>query len=247
MKAKVATVKRPEMILFDYGGTLVNEKKYDALAGTRAVMRHAIINKHGYTAEDVQRVADEINNEIGKGDPKKLHLVNVEVPNHMYTAFLYRSMGIELSLDAQETDRVFWNAAAPAKPTEGIGEFLTFLNENGIRSGVVSNIPYCGSVVKERIDRLIPENRFEFVIATSEFLFRKPNKRIFDLALEMADVKRENAWYIGDHYQCDILGALGAGLFPVRYTGVNENACPNGDVLSVSSWKELEDILLQQK
>ena len=37
-------------------------------------------------------------------------------------------------------DRVFWDAAAPGKTTEGIREFLTFLKENQIRTGVISNI-----------------------------------------------------------------------------------------------------------
>lgn len=34
-------MKRPKMILFDYGQTLVNEKKFDGIAGTRAVMQYA--------------------------------------------------------------------------------------------------------------------------------------------------------------------------------------------------------------
>lgn len=37
-------------------------------------------------------------------------------------------------------DSVFWDAAAPGKATEGIREILTFLKENQIRTGVISNI-----------------------------------------------------------------------------------------------------------
>lgn len=70
-----------------------------------------------------------------------------------------------------------------------------------------SNISYCSEVVKERILSMIPNNEFEFVIATSEYLFRKPNKRIFDLALEKAALTPEDVWYIGDNYECDVIGA----------------------------------------
>lgn len=51
-----------------------------------------------------------------------------------------------ISLSAEEMDSVFWDAAAPGVPTEGIGEFLTFLKENKIRTGVISNISYSGIV-----------------------------------------------------------------------------------------------------
>ena len=66
---------------------------------------------------------------------------------------------------------------------------------------------------------MLPEHNFEFILATSEYLFRKPNKRIFELALEKAELKPEEVWYIGDQYQCDIVGARNAGIFPIWYIG----------------------------
>ena len=78
----------------------------------------------------------------------------------------------------------------------------------GIRTGVISNITYNSEVVKERINRLIPSNKFEFIIATSSYLFRKPNRHIFELALEKADLNPEDVWYIGDNYICDVQGKL---------------------------------------
>ncbi len=45
---------------------------------------------------------------------------HVKIPNHMFNAYLYESLGIELSLLPEQIDEVFWNAAAPGKPTAGI-------------------------------------------------------------------------------------------------------------------------------
>lgn len=229
-----------KMILFDYGQTLVNERKFDGVRGTNAVLQYAISNKHGYTAEDVQAEADAINNSIGRFDPKRSHLQQVEVPNYMFTAYLYQSMGIELSLTPQEIDRIFWNEAAPGVPTDGIEDFLDFLKEQNIRTGVISNISFCGEIVRERINTLLPNNEFEFILATSEYMFRKPNRRIFELALEKADLKPEDVWYIGDNYECDILGARAAGLFPVWYLGATEyTADIDHEVLKIVHWSEL--------
>lgn len=236
-------MRKPKMILFDYGQTLVNEKKFDGIAGTRAVLQYATKNKYNHTAEDVQAAADAINRELGRFDPKRRHLFQVEVPNHMFTAFLYQSIGIELSLTHHEIDRTFWNAASPGVPTEGIEDFLDFLKDQNIRTGVISNITYCGEVVEERINSLLPEHNFEFIIATSEYMFRKPNKRIFELALEKSGLQQEDVWYIGDNYLCDVIGARNAGIFPVWYIGATSAPQGEDDVLTISHWDELRKLI----
>lgn len=238
-------MKLPKMILFDYGQTLINQAKFDGVKGTEAVLQHAVRNKYNKTAAQVQEAADEINRELGRFDPLNRHLFQVEVPNHMFTAYLYESQGIEIPLPPEEIDRIFWDAAAPGIPTEGIRDFLAFLDRHNVRTGVVSNIVFCGSALKERINSLLPDNHFEFILATSEYLFRKPNRRIFELALEKAGLTPEDVWYIGDQYECDIKGAQGAGLFPVWYIGAIDLPYEEREeILTVRDWRELEKMLI---
>lgn len=237
-------MKTPKMILFDYGQTLVNERAFDGVKGTEAVLRYAVKNKYGKTAQEIQKAANRINRELGRFDPKKRHLFQIEVPNSMFTAYLYASQGVELSIGSEEVDRIFWDAASPGIPTEGIADFLKLLRQKNIRTGVISNISYCGKVVEERIRACLPEHEFEFILATSEYMYRKPNRRIFELALEKAELSAEDVWYIGDQYECDIVGAAGAGLFPVWYQGAMDLTWePKEGVLTVQSWDELQEIL----
>lgn len=53
-------MKYPKMILFDYGRTLAYEPGWDSLRGNAALLRYAVKNDGGYTAEDVGRVAKRI-------------------------------------------------------------------------------------------------------------------------------------------------------------------------------------------
>lgn len=238
-------MKLPKMILFDYGQTLINEVKFDGVKGTEAVLQYAVKNKYNKSAVEIQEAATAINRELGRFDLLKRHLFQVEVPNHMFTSYLYASQGIELPLTSEEIDRVFWDAASPGELTEGIQDFLEFLNHRGIRTGVISNITYSGSALEERINSLLPDNHFEFILATSEYLFRKPNRRIFELALEKAGLAPEEVWYIGDQYECDIKGAQGAGLFPVWYIGAIDLPYEEREeILTVRDWRELEKMLI---
>ena len=188
----------------------------------------------------MQAKANEINLELGRFDPEKRHLFQIEIPNTMFTPYLYESLGIKIALSNSEIDTVFWNAAAPGVPTEGIREFLRYLKNKGIRTGVISNICYAPSVVAEHINRLLPENTFEFIITSSNFIFRKPNKRIFDLALEKAELQPDEVWYIGDQYECDVKGSLNAGLQPVWYIGaIDLPYTEDKSILTVADWNEL--------
>lgn len=237
-------MKLPQMILFDYGQTLVNETWLGGGVGTAAVMEYATKNKHNLTPAQVQAEADVINKELGRFDPTKRHLAWIEVPNCMFSPYLYESMGIEIPLSHKERDMVFWNATAPGKPTEGIEDFLDFLREKGIRTGVISNITYCSEAVNERINTMVPNHNFEFIIATSDYIYRKPHRRIFQLALEKADLKPEDVWYIGDNYECDVKGAAGVGMFPVWYQGAIDLPYKDDEaVLTVKSWHELMKII----
>ena len=118
---------------------------------------------------------------------------------------------------------------------------MGYLKNKGIRTGVISNICYDFSVFAERINRLLPENAFEFIITSSNYIFCKPNKRIFDLALEKAGLELDEVWYIGDQYECDVKGALNAGLFPVWYIGaIDLPYTEDTNILTVKTWNEIE-------
>lgn len=119
-------------------------------------------------------------------------------------------------------------------------DFLEYLKNKGTRTGVISNITYAPSVVSERINRLLPENTFEFIITSSNYMFRKPHKRLFDLALEKAGLEPDEVWYIGDRYECDVKGSLNAGLFPVWYIGaIDLPYIEDKSILTVTNWDEL--------
>lgn len=60
-----------------------------------------------------------------------------------------------------------------------------------------------------------------------------------------AVLQPEEVWYIGDDYQCDVVGARNAGIFPVYYIGASKKE-PMEDVLTVSTWEELEAYIENQ-
>ncbi len=69
----------------------------------------------------------------------------------------------------------------------------------------------------------------------------KPDPRIFELALTMAETTADRAIHVGDAYQYDVLGARAAGIDPVLVDPFGLHA--NADCQRVTSLVEVADLL----
>ena len=211
------TMTRPEMILFDYGGTLLCEPDWDMLRGERAVFAHAIRNPHSLRPEDLSAW-----DAAYFQDYQKIRELGAELTEIQHLRLKYELHGIGLDVSYEEAEWILWEHASPM--TERcvypyIRETLRTLNERKIRTGVISNLVWSGSALKRRIDTLLPDNRFEFVITSSDYGRRKPDRRLFQLALAKSGLEPERVWYCGDKYDRDVVGARSAGLLPILYRG----------------------------
>ena len=130
---------------------------------------------------------------------------------------------------------------------------LEYLNEKGIRSAVISNLLWSSEALRERLNRLLPNNRFEFVMTSSDYFMRKPNRILFDIALQKAGLRSDEVWYCEDNLKADIEGSSQVGIFPVLYdnnTGKDSKKCLDGrelqcEYLHIHEWTELIDVLEQ--
>ena len=98
---------------------------------------------------------------------------------------------------------------------------------------------------------MLPKNHFEFILASSDYGLRKPDTRLFQVALEKAALKPEEVWFCGDTYDKDIEGAQVAGISAVFYQGSaadgikRQIAQDNGDnvIPVITDWGELIEML----
>ncbi|MCR4926005.1 MAG: HAD family hydrolase [Clostridiales bacterium] len=242
--------EKPKMILFDYGQTLLLETKFNGIKGIEAVMEYATANKDGKSPEEIVDFMDEMNNEVGRHITNAKHLYQLEVPDISYKRYVFDYFGIEFSKSYAELEEIYWDNAAPAIKSDGVDEMLEYLYKNDIRTGVISNISMQSSLLINRINRLLPENHFEFIITSSDYVFRKPQRRIFKLALKKADLAAKDVWYCGDNAFCDVDGSSACGMLPVWYTAVlkaNSMQPSCEDYIHIDNWKKLIEIIEETK
>ena len=65
---------------------------------------------------------------------------------------------------------------------------------------------------KPELRSLRIENFFDVIVISSDFGFRKPDPRLFNIALTIFNIKPSEAAYIGNNFETDAVGAKRAGL-----------------------------------
>lgn len=239
----------PRMIIFDYGHTLLYEPDWDSVRGNAELLKFAVNNPNNCTLDDVVNAAELI---FGK-NIENVRKIGYDISGQIGNRALYDYLGIEFSLTPLEMETVFWNAASMGAMMPNADKMLDYLNEKGIRTAVISNLLWSGEALTERLNRLLPNHRFEFVMTSSDYFMRKPNRILFEIALQKAGLRADEVWYCGDNPKADVEGSSQVGIFPVLYdndTGKEHNNPANiktlqCEYLHIHEWMELVEVLEQ--
>ncbi len=242
-------MKKPEMILFDYGHTLLCEPGFDALRCEEAAFPYIVENPQNLTAKQIYAEVQKLFARFQKARDN-----GIEVHQQQFMRLIYEYLGLTFSISYEELEEIEWMAASLGAVMPNAEKMLAYLEETGIRSAVISNIGWSGRALAGRINRLLPNNRFEFIMASSEYVIRKPDRMLFETALRKARLSPEQVWYCGDSMKADVIGAHEAGIYPVLYEGSapddvnpsvhqNEGVEVDFDYLHIYDWDELIGVL----
>ncbi len=226
-------MKRPKGIIFDLGDTVLSEERFNPLGGTSKILESAI-NPHNLTPIEIQAKADE----IYQGLKISREELFIEFSEQNFHRLLYETLGITLNISYPEAERRFWLASTNFKPTQGVIEVLNLLKINKINAGILSNTMFSGDILKEELDRHSLTRYFNFIIASSDYGFRKPSARIFDVAIKKINLIPSDIWFVGDTLEYDVKGAIQSGLFPVWYNPKGHPKNLEYDCLEIRSWYE---------
>jgi len=123
---------------------------------------------------------------------------------------VFAQMGVTDGYDElmQRFLQQFWNASNWVRFPEVV-EALEGLRARGKRLGVLSNAP---SNLPSFLDQLGLSPLLDFCVVSALEGVRKPDRRIFEVALSRAGVAPVEALHVGDMYLEDVLGARAAGI-----------------------------------
>jgi putative hydrolase of the HAD superfamily len=193
-------------IFFDAGNTLVRMNYADIAA---ELGRHGLAR----TGEALQRAEWQARVRLDADVLANASSTESGSTHLRYLRYLLEGVGVtdDATVDAMDAWRRayagpggLWNTPDPEA-----GAALDAVRAAGLRSAVISN---SNGTIRSLVTRLGLADRLDFVIDSAEEGVEKPDPRIFEIALARADVKPEEAAYVGDLYSIDVRGARRVGL-----------------------------------
>ncbi len=129
------------------------------------------------------------------------------------------SLGWGQQLSPAQLEHLTWLWYKPlhdrATVEPGLPDVLAGLRDRGVRLGIISNTFIPGHILDRHLDEEGLLDFFPDRIYSCDVRYRKPNGRIFRLALEQLDLTASATLFVGDTLTADILGANRAGLISV--------------------------------
>ena len=240
--------KKPKMILFDVGGTLFNDGKFDAKKGLEAVRLASTdpdVTDNGTLLTLWNEFEDKVKSAFPKSDG-----FSFELPLAATLKYVTHNAGLKFNISIAQLEEIFDRFNSERTVFDFVPELLSSLKKQGIRTAVISNNAMSGESLSLALKRWISAEDFEFVLTSADFIFQKPNKEMFLSAAASAFLSPSECMYCGDSITADIKGSLDAGMQTVLFNTQAETdikICSDErqrEYIQINGWKALNSYLL---
>jgi HAD superfamily hydrolase (TIGR01509 family) len=217
-------------VLFDAGNTLVFLDYHRMAAAVGAALDMPLSGDH--LAEGAAEAARAM--ETARGNDRARAMAYLEALFRVAGVPPERMPAVHDCLVALHHEWHLWSAVA-----EDTRASLARLRAAGLRLGVVSN---SDGRVEAALEAAGLREYFDVVLDSALVGVEKPDPAIFLAALEALGVRPDEALYVGDLYEVDIVGARAAGMEAVLLC---RDESPNPRCRTVRSIALLADDLLR--
>lgn len=201
-----------EAVLFDWGGTLMQDEWSDEIALEGHTAGLTTLARDGLpTAEAFTRYLTDNEAELFPGGEDEIDIADV-----MRRSFAAQGVDLEdddLRLFLQASHDVWASYYSLAASTHAL---LEAIRARGLRLALVSNTASPEWLLRPVLEHQGLVERVDAVVLSSEVGKRKPHAAIFERALEKVAVEPGDALFVGDRLDADVLGASRVGMTTVQ-------------------------------
>ena len=204
-----------DTVLFDIGGTLITQEHNPRRALINARFFRQILSEQGIQVDMSDEEFAKYIREGGeaykhRGEDSKTELKPVTIwKDHILRSLEIPEEKIAPVAELFSFCNDYVRLENRARP--GMREMLEELKAMGMKIGVITN-----TISMSFADHILKETNvseyFQDIVKSCETGIRKPDKRIFELAMERIGSTKETTCYVGDTISRDVLGSRNADL-----------------------------------
>ncbi|MFR4981098.1 MAG: HAD family hydrolase [Clostridium neonatale] len=131
-------------------------------------------------------------------------------------------LGVNPTSYALEMYEVYWNSILEnMKLNDGVIELFEYFKNNEIKIAICTDLTT--HIQHRKLRKLGIDKYIDCIVTSEEAGAEKPNIRMFNLCIEKLGISSGEAFYVGDSFKKDIVGANNAGILPIWYTNIGLN------------------------
>ena len=237
-------------VLFDLGHTLIDYHNDWRDPEKRAVAKVARrVCEASPNAIDPDQVSRYLLDLLEQGRKVKVEqLLEVPLVNVLDNCFHRFAVEGDEELMEQSLEEFYAVLLEHREIVPGTKEMLQFVKDNDFKIGLVSDVAWgLPSYFPQRdLKHYHLDEFFDDLVFSTDVGLRKPNPKMFKIALSNVGAEAESSYFVGNNLQADILGALNVGLFAVlKESGFYTHDDEIVPCAKVSNWDQLEELLRQ--
>lgn len=229
-------LKPPQAMLFDLGGTLLREIRFDRTAGRTRILQIAN-NPQKATLADYAAIADELITSVYANRQEAV----LEFSLQAFGRLIYERLELSFDISPQQVEQEFWDAAVTMELQPGANEMLQTLHQAGLPMAVLSNSVFTGKTLEKELQKHNIAQYLQFVISSADYGIRKPHPTLFRTAAAKLHTEPQKIWFAGDSLNQDIRGAANTGLTPIWYNPDQNPPGPYTPHIQIQHWRQLTE------
>ena len=222
-------------VLFDFWDTVVISE-FSNEAANCGCFEYVTKNPNGVTGHQVTQAYKQYFDELRAQNP----INGPEFVFEQLNTIIDQRLGLTYGISYLEREYVFIKKGhSNLRIPPNLEKLLAYLKAHNYRIGIVSNTIMHSATQIRVLKELYHPYPFEFVVSSSETVWRKPDVRIFEVALKKLGLKADEVLFVGDNFEADVEGSLAAGMQPVYYNRKEIPATHPVKCLEIHDYQEL--------
>ncbi len=226
-------------IFFDLDNTLWDHRKNAELTLNELFERKGIQESYNILFDEFHSKYDEINEDLWVKIRDGLIDKDFLRKHRFYDTFMH--FGVDDEQLAAYFEKHFLDEIIQYNELiEGTIEILDYLKEKGYVLHVVSNGFH--EVTRRKVEMSGMDKYFETIVSADDAKAMKPDERIFQYALDLANAQKEESIFIGDDWVADVKGSQRFGLDVIYFDVLRKNKTEEG-LKTIQYLKEIKNYL----
>ncbi len=235
-------------VLFDLGHTLIDYYHDCRGPEARAVSEvYHLTSDYCSSAIDRMEFIDHLSGSLEEARKWKIEkMIEVPLAETLDTCFHRYGCDGNEDLMTRSLNAFYQTLLETRELIPGVTEMLELISKRGLLVGLVSDVAWGlpSSFPLEDMKHFDLDRYFDDLVFSTDVGLRKPNPKIFKIALSNLDVEPSDAAFVGNSLQADIKGALGIGMLAIlkksKYYHHDDGIVPD---VKISDWSELDAVI----